>query len=73
MFVTVMKIWPMRVCVQGLVMPMWVRVACRRREIDVHVIVVFVVVPMTVHVLDRRMSMQVRMHAAEQEPGGPDQ
>lgn len=65
--VTVVKVRPMRMCMHHLVVPMRVRVARRGRQIRVDMMVMVVVVPVDVHLLDRRVAMQVRMHAAEQE------
>lgn len=55
MFVTVVKIGPVRVRVHRFLVSVPVRVACRRRGIVVGVIVVAVIVPVAVYVLDRRV------------------
>lgn len=50
-------------------MQLRVRVVRHDREVRVFMVVVIVVVAVAVHVLDRWMMVQVRMHTAEKEPG----
>jgi hypothetical protein len=71
--VAVVEIRPVRVRMDDFLVAVWVRVMCCRWGIGVDVIVVIIVVPVTVHVLYRWMSVEVRVHAAEHEPGRPQQ